>query len=92
MNAAQISHLLRQASAAHGEYETNILNGVYDQAWAIWYARWLVEHGFNSLVSQPVSAETLSSLLSDLDAKHKATDRRQPWPDYYAERLAARLG
>jgi phosphoserine phosphatase len=29
---------LKQAAAAHGEYETNELNGVYDEQWPEWYA------------------------------------------------------
>ena len=52
-----IEELLKQTSTATGEYETNVLNGVYDQEWAAWYARWAVEHGLNDLVEQPKDAE-----------------------------------
>lgn len=33
-----ILHLLEEAAAAHGVYETEQLNGVYDEEWPTWYA------------------------------------------------------
>jgi hypothetical protein len=52
--------LLRQAGAAHGEYETRELGGRYDQNWPDWYARYLVEHGFAEFLGRAVSVDMLS--------------------------------
>ncbi len=84
-----IAALLHRAGTAHGKYETEELNGVYDQNWPIWYAQWVVEHGVNDLVEQPVSAERLSATLYAINEQHKRTDKHQSWAEFTAERLAA---
>ena len=83
-----IEQLLTRTSSAHGEYEKNVLNGVYDTQWHIWYARWAVEHGLNDLVAQPMDAERWSAILYDLNEQHKQTDRHQSWAEYTAQQLA----
>ena len=89
---SRIADLLSSAGQAHGEYESTVLNGVYDRDWPIWYARWAVEHGLNALVAQPTDAERLSKLLYTLNEEHKQTNQRQTWAEFTAERLAAALG
>jgi hypothetical protein len=88
----QIEHLLRRTSSAHGEYETTVLGGVYDQQWYIWYAKWAVEHGLNDLVAQPMDAERWSTILFELNQQHQQTDRKQSWAEYTAQQLAVQFG
>ena len=83
-----IEELLKQTSAAHGEYETTVLNGVYDQEWAAWYARWAVEHGLNDLVKQPMDAEQWSQILTHLNEQHQQTDHQQTWAEFTAQQIA----
>lgn len=87
-----IEQLLREAGSAHGRYEETVLNGVYDEDWPDWYAQWAVEHGFNDLVTRPVEVEQLSRFLVDLHEAHQTAGSGQPWPAFYARRLAERLG
>lgn len=87
-----LADLLRQAGAAHGEYEIAVLNGVYDEAWADWYADWLLANGFGAVVRAPQAPAELSALLADLNRQHRASDGGQHWADFYAARIAAILG
>jgi hypothetical protein len=38
----ELTRLLREAEAAHGEYERDELGGVRDEEWAAWYAEFIV--------------------------------------------------
>lgn len=38
----ELAGLLREAEAAHGEYEAEELGGVRDEEWAPWYAEFIV--------------------------------------------------
>lgn len=88
-NIPAIRDLLYRAGAAHGVYETNELNGVYDQDWHLWYASWALEHGLNDLLPQPTDAAALAARLFDLNEQHKQTDKRLNWEEFTAEKLAA---
>jgi hypothetical protein len=79
--------LLSQAGSAHGVYEENELNGVYDQNWPDWYAAYLVEHGLGELLSASLSVEQLSHLLKQYDQDYKRERPGVGWPQFYAERL-----
>jgi hypothetical protein len=86
-----IRRLLEETLAAHGEYETTELGGVYDEEWPRWYAAYLLEHGVGQHIpgENELDAERLSARLAQL---HLAYTREQPegdWPIYYAERLGA---
>jgi hypothetical protein len=48
----QVESLLIRAEQAHGQYEQTILNGIYDQDWAIWYANYVIDQGIDK-VSRP---------------------------------------
>lgn len=37
-SVAELEQALRDAAAAHGEYEKNELGGVFDENWPAWYA------------------------------------------------------
>ena len=85
--------LLDEAEAAHGVYETTELDGVYDQAWPSWYARYAVEHGIGDLLGHPVSTERLAELLGRAftDFKEAEPAGTEPWAMYTAERITAEL-
>ena len=38
----ELTRLLREAEAAHGQYETEELGGVRDEEWPAWYAEFIV--------------------------------------------------
>jgi hypothetical protein len=39
----ELTRLLREAEAAHGEYERDQLGGVRDEEWPAWYAEFIVD-------------------------------------------------
>ena len=86
-----ISALLSETEAAHGTYETTVLNGVYDQEWPRWYAAYAVEHGLGDLIGRPVTADELAQFLASSYAQFKNADPKpiEPWADYIARRIAA---
>jgi hypothetical protein len=87
-----VASLLREASAAHGVYEENELNGVYDRNWPDWYAAYLAQHGLGDILHTTITVEQLSRLLRLCD---EAYNREQPgmsWPEYYAQRIAVTFG
>lgn len=88
-NQAAIAALLRQAGAAHGEYEERELNGVYDQHWPDWYAAYLVQHGLSGLLHRGLSAEQLSMQLKQCDEAYQREQPGEGWPEFYAGRLGA---
>jgi hypothetical protein len=85
--------LLAEAEAAHGVYETTELDGVYDQAWPEWYARYAVEHGLGARLGHPVSTEVLAELLGRAfrDFKEADASSSEPWALYTARRIATEL-
>lgn len=85
-----IAALLTQAESAHGDYEATELNGVYDEAWADWYARYAVQYGIGDLLGQPITAEQLAKLLaSAFDAfRSLKGSSADSWAIYVARRIA----
>jgi hypothetical protein len=88
----QVTHLLYRAGAAHGEYEANVLNGLYDEQWHEWYAQWAVENGLNEFLGTEVSSDYLGGLLYDLNEEHKESDKSLDWAHYTANRLVEMFG
>ena len=39
----ELTRLLREAEAAHGEYEKKELGGARDEDWPAWYAEYIVD-------------------------------------------------
>lgn len=91
---AAVTALLREAEAAHGEYETSVLGGVRDEEWADWYAAYLLDHGLEELLPGAVDIEIgdLAALLGRYDAHYRREQPDWPWPDAYAQRLVAAFG
>ena len=88
---SSIAHLLVETGAAHGDYETTVLGGDYDEDWPIWYATYLLDHGLPELLPQAdqLGAAQLGALLTRLDADYRREQPKGEWPNYYAERLGA---
>lgn len=88
---ADLAARLAQAGAAHSEYEMTALHGEYDQQWAEWYARHLLDHGWNDLFPRAWLPADLSETLRHFDAEQRANAPHRNWYEYYAE-LFARNG
>ena len=84
-----IQELLVAAEKAHGVYEATELNGVYDEDWPQWYARYAVDHGIGDLVGREVETDRLARLLSTGfdDFKQVQPDSSEPWSAYLARRI-----
>ena len=91
---AAVGALLREAEAAHGEYEASVLGGVRDEGWADWYAAYLLEHGLEELLpdASGIEMRDLATLLGRYDEEYRREQPAWPWPDAYAQKLVAALG
>jgi hypothetical protein len=85
--------LLREAEAAHGAYETKVLGGVYDDAWAAWYAAYLLDHGLRDHLpgAKPLDVDNLAAMLARLATDYEQGEQTSPWPDVYARGIVAGL-
>ncbi len=82
--------LLADTEAAHGAYETAELNGVYDSAWAQWYADYAVGHGVAGLLGRAVTPDELARLLAATWDEFERADPKPSdgWQAFAARRLA----
>jgi hypothetical protein len=87
---ATLLDALTRAAAAHGEYETTELDGVYDQAWADWYAK----HMSASLRAEgfALAPELLAEELRAASTAHGLRDKTpddpdENWPAWYVARM-----
>lgn len=80
--------LLQRTGSAHGEYETTELNGVYDDAWADWYADWAIGKGLNNFLGTSFSTAEFSRVLTDLNEELKKATTEEGWAQFTARRLA----
>ena len=85
--------LLGETGRAHGEYEESELQGVYDQQWPEWYARYAVDHGIGELVGRALTADELAMYLASTNAEFERIEPKpsEPWAAYTARRIAAEL-
>ena len=88
-----IEVLLTETEEAHGAYERDELDGVYDQEWPAWYARYAVDHGIGELVGRAVSADELAGFLATTWDRAQQADPKptDPWSAYVARQIAAEL-
>jgi hypothetical protein len=86
-NIEGISSLLSQAGMAHHEYEQDILKGVYDRDWAMWYADYALKNGLNKLLNTSFTLEQLTQLLVQTDQQYEADTSAQSWSDYTAQKI-----
>jgi hypothetical protein len=89
-----VAALLREAEAAHGEYETAVLGGTYDEDWPRWYASYLLDHGLAVHLpgEGPGDVERLVATLKRLADDFEREGAAEPWPEVYARRLVAGRG
>jgi len=88
-----VARLLGEAQSAHGTYEADELNGVYDEAWPRWYATYAVEHGLSRILGREVGIDELTAFLAESYADFSSADPKplEPWADYTGARIAAEL-
>ena len=86
-----IATLLREAEAAHGAYETDVLGGVFDEDWAAWYAAYLLDHGLRDHLpsAEALDVDNLAAMLARLAADYEGGEQTSPWPDIYARGIVA---
>jgi hypothetical protein len=86
-----IAALLKETETAHGAYETNDLDGVYDEAWPAWYAAYLLGHGLSDYLpgAESLDVANLSAMLARLAAEYERGAQDNPWPDVYAQGIIA---
>lgn len=87
----EIETLLHEAEAAHGRYEATELQGVYDEAWASWYAAYVVDHGLAARLGHGVTAAGVGAFLASTFLEFKAAQPSESWAAYTARRMAAEL-
>jgi hypothetical protein len=88
-----IEALLQQAEQAHGVYEAEQLNGVYDEAWPRWYADYVVEHDLSDLLGHEAEPPRVATFLEEAFADFERLDPKpaQAWSTYIAGRMADEL-
>jgi hypothetical protein len=87
----RLAALLHEAGETH-HLVYRIVDGE-DPDWASWYADWLIDLSElpEILGSKPVRSE-LVWLLVELDKDYTRTKPEDPWPAWYAARIAEHLG
>lgn len=83
-NIHQFESLLIQTEQAHGQYEQTILNGIYDQNWATWYANYVIKQGLGKVLHRAFSGEKLSQFFSQ-NYEYKAEKSQETWSAYTAK-------
>jgi hypothetical protein len=91
-NVVRIHSLLDKAKSAHGVYEAEELGGVYDEAWAQWYADYMMQNGMAEVAGAgSLDAMRLAELLSRADVEQRANEPGENWKPFYARYLAEAL-
>jgi hypothetical protein len=82
-----VAALLRETEMAHVTYETDVLGGVYDEAWPAWYAAYLLDHGLADHLpgAERLDVTTLAAELARLAADYERGERSSPWQHVYAQ-------
>jgi hypothetical protein len=76
-----IKEALEEAAKHHHEYESNILGGTFDEAWADWYGAFMI--GRLSQLTKP--SLITQSLQMAADMHERDPNREMPWSEFYAE-------
>ncbi len=90
-NASRIAELLHEAAETH-HVVYRITDGD-DPDWASWYADWLLDLSElpTLLGTRPVRSHLVHALV-ELDRLYGEESPDESWEDWYAARLAKRLG
>jgi hypothetical protein len=86
-----VAALLRETETAHGNYETNVLGGVFDEEWPAWYATYLLDHSLSDYLpgAENLDVANLTTMLARLAADYERGEQTGPWPDVYAQGIVA---
>jgi len=87
MKKEKLIEILRKASTAHGDYEVNILNGVYDDNWPAWYAAYVV----GVLGIEIIKPAKLTRLFLEAHSAHQEQNPKVDWPTFYADYIINNL-
>ncbi len=82
---AELVRRLNDAKEAHFQFQETELGGVYDQQWSDWYARFLLDQGWNRLFTREWNAEQLAEALRRADVEQRANAPDAKWQEYYAD-------
>ncbi len=87
--SAAIAKLLNQAGEIHHMVFADTDGS--DDDWATFYSDWLLAHSAlaKSLARRPIRSHLTRDLV-ELDEQYTKLGPSQPWPAWYAERLAAK--
>lgn len=88
MDKETLIKILRDAGNSHGDYETHILNGVYDENWPQWYAAFMV----GALGLDVIRPAQLTRLLTAAHKAHQAQARDSDWAEFYADYILENIG
>ncbi|MBR9705173.1 hypothetical protein GOV12_07205 [Candidatus Pacearchaeota archaeon] len=80
----ELKKALEEAGSSHGDYEVNILNGVYDDDWPLWYAAFLA----GKLGLRP---SVMTRLLKEAQESHEKNNPKSDWTVYYSEFIIEKL-
>ncbi len=71
--------------------ETNVLSGVFDEAWPTWYAAYLLDHGLAAHLpgAESLDVANLAAMLARLAADYERGDKASPWPNVNAREIVA---
>jgi hypothetical protein len=83
----KLSELLRQAQAAHHDFETMELEGSRDEQWPDWYAQYLLVNGLAGMLGRQPDNDGLAAMLEQYSREHKTAGSQQDWAEFTAQRL-----
>ena len=87
---ARIADLLQEVAETH--HRVYRITDGDDDDWASWYADWLIDHSeLPQLVGGAPVRSHLVHALVELDREYTRDAPADPWPTYYAQRLAQRF-
>ena len=88
-----LEELLARTEAAHGAYEAAELNGVYDQQWPAWYARFAIDNGIGKLIGRDVELDELARFFAEGWDEMQGTNSTptESWQAHMARRIASEL-
>ncbi len=82
-----LKEALLEAAEYHHEYESNLLGGMRDEAWADWYAAFLL--GKIPDLKNPTYLTQVLQMASDM--QEREVNQSTPWADFYADYLIQHL-
>lgn len=90
MSEEDLKNLLKNAGRAH--HAAFAATDGADAEWPIWYVDHIAEEARRLLGAPDLTKSQLIAALVDADLAYQAQQPDQPWWDFYADDLAARLG